>query len=194
MKRLLLSVVMLCLAFTSNATAAIFELDFTAIGFAATSGFVNPPTDPVSGHIMYTAASLTSPIDSLTAISLVIGGHQYTLAEVGYSNDFPNASLIGGLANGVTTISQNVFTGLSNDFWIYFKRSPFQPVDFYYSVDSSMAVWDTFRFSQSSLTEVPAVPEPSTWAMMILGFLGVGWMACRSNGFSVIDAPTSDRD
>ena len=27
--------------------------------------------------------------------------------------------------------------------------------------------------------EVAAVPEPSTWAMMILGFLGVGFMAYR---------------
>jgi hypothetical protein len=25
----------------------------------------------------------------------------------------------------------------------------------------------------------PAVPEPSTWAMMILGFAGVGYMAYR---------------
>jgi hypothetical protein len=25
----------------------------------------------------------------------------------------------------------------------------------------------------------PAVPEPSTWAMMILGFAGVGFMAYR---------------
>jgi hypothetical protein len=26
-----------------------------------------------------------------------------------------------------------------------------------------------------------ATPEPSTWAMMILGFAGVGFMACRRN-------------
>jgi hypothetical protein len=25
----------------------------------------------------------------------------------------------------------------------------------------------------------PAVPEPSTWAMMILGFLGIGFLAYR---------------
>jgi hypothetical protein len=41
----------------------------------------------------------------------------------------------------------------------------------------------TFLFDGSgSLTlasEVTAVPEVSTWAMMILGFLGVGYMACR---------------
>jgi hypothetical protein len=26
---------------------------------------------------------------------------------------------------------------------------------------------------------ISAVPEPSTWAMMILGFAGIGFMACR---------------
>ena len=31
-------------------------------------------------------------------------------------------------------------------------------------------------------TEVAAVPEPSTWAMMILGFLGVSFMAYRKKG------------
>ncbi len=30
-----------------------------------------------------------------------------------------------------------------------------------------------------SLTAVSPVPEPSTWAMMILGFAGIGFMACR---------------
>ena len=28
-------------------------------------------------------------------------------------------------------------------------------------------------------TSVAAVPEPSTWAMMILGFAGIGFMAYR---------------
>jgi hypothetical protein len=31
----------------------------------------------------------------------------------------------------------------------------------------------------AGFTEVAAVPEPSTWAMMILGFVGVGFMAYR---------------
>jgi hypothetical protein len=30
--------------------------------------------------------------------------------------------------------------------------------------------------------QTSAVPEPSTWAMMILGFLGVGFMAYRRKG------------
>ena len=31
-----------------------------------------------------------------------------------------------------------------------------------------------------------AVPEPSTWAMMILGFFGVGFMAYRRNNRTVL--------
>jgi hypothetical protein len=33
-----------------------------------------------------------------------------------------------------------------------------------------------------SLTVQIGVPEPSTWAMMILGFLGLGWMTYRRRG------------
>jgi hypothetical protein len=34
---------------------------------------------------------------------------------------------------------------------------------------------------------VSAVPEPSTWAMMLLGFAGVGFMACRRKVKASID-------
>jgi hypothetical protein len=30
--------------------------------------------------------------------------------------------------------------------------------------------------------EVAAIPEPSTWAMMVFGFLGLGFMAVRRKG------------
>ncbi len=41
-----------------------------------------------------------------------------------------------------------------------------------------------FAFPVSSELHISAVPEPSTWAMMVLGFAGVGFMAYRrrSNG------------
>jgi hypothetical protein len=38
---------------------------------------------------------------------------------------------------------------------------------------------DTEYFDNVSLNVTSAVPEPSTWAMMILGFAGVGFMAYR---------------
>jgi hypothetical protein len=37
----------------------------------------------------------------------------------------------------------------------------------------------TYNVTFQILGTVSAVPEPSTWAMMILGFAGVGFMAYR---------------
>jgi hypothetical protein len=41
-----------------------------------------------------------------------------------------------------------------------------------------------------SISSISAVPEPSTWAMMILGFAGIGFMAypCHKNGALWVDA------
>jgi PEP-CTERM motif len=35
---------------------------------------------------------------------------------------------------------------------------------------------------------VSAVPEPSTWAMLLLGFLGLGFMAYRRNSKPALTA------
>ncbi len=58
------------------------------------------------------------------------------------------------------------------------------------TIDSLTATSVTFEYNENSfgpgtffqgqfITEVAAVPEPSTWAMMILGFAGVSFMAYR---------------
>jgi hypothetical protein len=41
-------------------------------------------------------------------------------------------------------------------------------------------------FSNFSVTE--SVPEPSTWAMMLLGFAGIGFMAYRRNSKPALSA------
>jgi PEP-CTERM motif len=53
--------------------------------------------------------------------------------------------------------------------------------------------FDTVRFESTSrafeIDDVTAaVPEPSTWAMMVLGFMGVGFMAYRRKG-ALFDSP-----
>jgi hypothetical protein len=45
---------------------------------------------------------------------------------------------------------------------------------------AAVATATTIFFNQTGgATLAPAVPEPSTWAMMILGFAGIGFMAYR---------------
>ena len=68
------------------------------------------------------------------------------------------------------------------------------------NTEDTVKTWTSFASSPFSLTEeidisalgaganlssddrVSAVPETSTWAMMILGFMGIGFLAYRRKG------------
>ena len=54
------------------------------------------------------------------------------------------------------------------------------------SGELTVGYWDSYYGDNSgtqqlSVSTVSAVPEPSTWAMMILGFAGLGFLAYRRN-------------
>ena len=51
------------------------------------------------------------------------------------------------------------------------------PIDVAFAADLT-----DVRTGAVGATLTPAVPEPSTWAMMILGFMGVGFLAYRRRG------------
>jgi PEP-CTERM motif len=57
----------------------------------------------------------------------------------------------------------------------------FAQVDPIFTIDPSVANADQYHFvfSEGIGNTISAVPEPSTWAMMILGFTGIGFMAYR---------------
>jgi hypothetical protein len=46
----------------------------------------------------------------------------------------------------------------------------------------------TYYYNESGTASVSAVPEPSTWTMMILGFAGVGFMAYRRRNSAMLAA------
>jgi hypothetical protein len=47
---------------------------------------------------------------------------------------------------------------------------------------STSAAFEIDNLTASNLSLTAPVPETSTWAMMILGFMGVGFMAYRRKG------------
>jgi PEP-CTERM motif-containing protein len=65
---------------------------------------------------------------------------------------------------------------------------PGDQYDFFFTFQNPIDP-STFSFTAEWIgTQVAAVPEPSTWAMMILGFIGVGYMTYRRRKGAALSA------
>ena len=53
---------------------------------------------------------------------------------------------------------------------------------------TEVTIGSSFVFPFIDLSLAPAVPEPSTWAMIILGFAGIGFMAYRRRNSAMVVA------
>ena len=150
------------------AQAITVELDFSASGFGS-----GAPNDPVSGVITYEATALNAPITSLLSISLTIGTHTYSLADVDFFN-FTPAVLIGGTLNGALAIQ-----GGTDDFYISFDHtvSSGALIGFDYSVaGGDIAV---HSFSSYALSEVSTTPLPGALPLFATGLGALGLMTWR---------------
>jgi hypothetical protein len=69
---------------------------------------------------------------------------------------------------------------------------PLGATTLYFGFADSLGFGDApgyFNDNTGSLTlEVSAVPEPSTWAMLILGFVAIGFMARRRRSTALVAA------
>ena len=154
------------------ARAMTVELDFTAVDFPASA-----PNTSLTGRFTYEAASLTSAIMSLTSVNLTISGHAYTLGEVGASSS-RDAQLIGTTIEGVGNVENGV-----NTFAFGYSLSTGAPTgkSFDYAMVSTSDIYETFTYTQFSVQSVSSVaaPEPATWSLVLLGFLGAGAVGAR---------------
>jgi PEP-CTERM motif len=109
-----------------------------------------------------------------------IGGSTWTNAPAGsstiYNNNWITADTSFAIAPGQSLggfqVTDNSANALSSVDW------------FAYAFGGTYDGAGNFASSsnpgfEGTVTEVAAVPEPSTWAMMILAFMGVGFMAYR---------------
>jgi hypothetical protein len=161
LKFLLFAVPLLSAIPLTPASAIPITVSFTASGFQA-----GAPADPVTGSIVYDAASTTAPPDSLTSIDLTIAGHAYSLAEVAFSS-FSDTII------GSTTAGFPVVIGDINSFFIDWIASSITPVEFAYGCETGCSrAFTTFTFTQFSVTAAAAVPEPSSLTLLLAGVLG----------------------
>ena len=171
------------LALSPASAATVSDLvTFSATNFQTIN--VPAPVDPVTGSFSITFDPTLNYTNSTTGISLnslniALGS---TLSfTYDHSTDFLQ---VGGLADGAASIQYSPST---DDFWLQiYGLGGVVPLAFNQLgyTQTSVSTYNLFytlnQTGTVSATPITAaVPEPSTWAMMLLGFAGIGFMAYR---------------
>jgi hypothetical protein len=160
------------LACVAPASASVFDLSFTGTG--------------ISGELILSLANGTSPFKvSGASGTLDLGGAVYSISGLAtYAGDdqtayFPTSSSVGfvdfpGISAATTGgFALNLFAFSPTSYGVVLSDenasgNPFSGHYYTVSVTDSPPVGD-----------VAAAPEASTWAMLLLGFAGLGFVATR---------------
>ena len=159
------------LLFAGQASAAIFDFSYTD----------NTNTTFGSGQLFTNDTTSPYLITNVTGTETYLGVTQ-TITGVAPVNSYgANDNLLSYLPNpNYFSLSGLSFNTSSDVYNIGFITNPPYAFDGYVIIQRSTDLAGTFPFGVGPITvTISAVPEPSTWAMMILGFAGVGFMAYR---------------
>jgi hypothetical protein len=177
-----------CLALTAIAVpahAATMTFDWTLAGPASSLGGFGTAG---SGSGTFTVTTGANG-DLITAITGEIGSNAVTLLPLGTNGSDDLLFPIGTSFTGGTSVVDLDTNGISvsttlGDYHIFGAGSPFS-----IGTVSGNDIFETGPggFGVGTLA-VSAVPEPSTWAMMLLGFACIGAMTYRRRKSAMLSA------
>jgi hypothetical protein len=140
---------------------------------------------PITGvNFVNTGGDHTPFVFNVNSQLFVLSGLNAPFTYPGGTTDTP----WGTFTNGVNMTGQNGLPGSNHgpiDFTLTgITEANFVPnsLGYIFAADLGITADSAFFGQTGAVTGVSAVPEVSTWAMMILGFLGVGFMAYRRRG------------
>jgi hypothetical protein len=138
------------------------------------TGGTNSPTTPVPVIITGSYKEQTLGAVGLTLTSG--NGSSISIADSGGNNSYSGTINFTPAGTAANPIADNVIqVSLSASVMQTGAGTAMASIDPFFSIDPAFANDYALAFSEG-IGNVAAVPEPSTWAMMILGFAGVGFM------------------
>lgn len=130
----------------------------------------------ISGNGLFTTSDTPMTVGGETAFSIIgITGQVNGSSILAPTAPIGNYFTTGGEFLDGTGV--RFFTQSGMDVRLFFQDTANQ---YRVNVFGSAGVFSGFVEASSS-PQVAGVPEPSTWAMMILGFAGIGYMAYRTS-------------
>lgn len=172
-------------SFNVTLGAGTSYLHIVAKNYASDSNFNTTPSNPggsnpnaILGQFTLTTTTggqfdnlsnqLLTSTDSIWRAQEVAAGSSWTAAPIGAPTfQYPGDNSNGG-SNIWTSAYGGPLPGISTSAdWVWANMSTSNTGEAFFST------------TITSGSEISAVPEPSTWAMMLLGFAGVGFMAYR---------------
>jgi hypothetical protein len=181
MKKIILALSAIGAAAVATPASATIEVSApTSVGCA--SGPLAPPADKCAGYYDNNQFSMANVGAQQNAINLLLGAGNYTVdwnALVGAGKVVSGSDLT-ALNNLLATAGGQVVLGLH---WGNVPGAAGNVSAFYLwdnATAGSIRLTDTQGYSNAVLyrATTPPVPEPATWAMMLVGFGGIG-MAMR---------------
>lgn len=161
-------------ALTSIAHAAVIErtFDVEASGFTLASGPSDPAAvDPVTLNftLIWDPSTITDP----TASGLTVNSFSLPFASVFASDASGNIGLGRALGN-----ADDCLVGGGDTYCLFMANSTgANPTATFLQFTTSNGEWVA---GSVTVTASPlGTPEPSTWALVLVGFGGVGWLASR---------------
>ncbi len=109
---------------------------------------------------------------SFTGVEIYIGSLD-TFNTISFSNglSYTGAQLVADTTSGSPVADGNQTSGASNGLF-FFVFSPDEAV-------TSVTLGSTGNAHEVASVSVSNIPEPATWAMMLIGFTGLGYAAFR---------------
>ena len=171
MPKLLLGVVGATALAVGSAAGAVVTVD------SSTTFFSGPATVADTTTIGFTQASLSSPtfLETVVFTNTLAGLYSITLTTSSPAVDFTSAVLsgLGGPYNLVEIDDDG-----TNEFWRLANPITLDPSQYTLTINGNNSGAGSLGGS-ITIRQANAVPEPATWAMMLIGFGAVGFAMRR---------------